>query len=165
VFGDLVRVQRCQLHKRRNVVDHLPKSLRRSVDRTMREAYKAKSALLARQRLQRLASWLERQGHTGAARSLREGLEETLTVLKLRLGETLRKTLSSTNPIESTIGAIRRVTRNVKRWRGGRMAERWVAVALFEAERGFRRIKGYRELARLREALAELGSESAREVA
>lgn len=156
VFGDLARVQRCQLHKRRNVAAHLPQHLQRSVGRTMREAYAAKSATLARQRLQRLASWLERQGHTGAARSLREGLEETLTVLKLRLSETLRKTLSSTNPIENTIGSIRRVTRNVKRWRGGRMAERWVAVALLEAERGFKRIKGYRDLSRLREALAQL---------
>lgn len=156
VFGDSVRVQRCQLHKRRNVRDHLPKELQPRVDRLMREAYGSASFGLAQRRLEQLARWLEREGHSGAAGSLREGLDETLTVLRLKLPEALRKLLVSTNAIENTIGSIRKTTRNVKRWRGGDMVLRWAALALCEAEARFHRVKGHQHLAALELALATL---------
>lgn len=110
---------------------------------------------LSRKRLKSLVSWLEGEGHDGAASSLREGLEESLTVVSLGLSDTLRRSLSSTNAIENTLGTVRRVTRDVKRWRGGDMARRWTAIGLNEAAKGFRRIKGYRELPKRLQALAD----------
>ena len=107
----------------------------------------------ARKRLRSLASWLERNGEDGAAASLREGLEETLTVLKLGLPPTLRRTFATTNPIENMNGTVRRVTRNVKRWRGGAMVRRWTALAMLTAQKRFRRIKGHRDLPVLLRAL------------
>ena len=98
-------------------------------------------------------SWLETNGHEDAAASLREGLEETLTVVKLDLPLTLRRSLATTNSIENLVGSIRRVTRNVKRWRGGDMIRRWAALGLFNAAKRFRRIKGYREMPKLVAAL------------
>jgi transposase-like protein len=154
VFGDAICVQRCQLHKRRNVRDHLPRELQARVDRLMVEAYKSESFTLAKRRLDQLARWLDREGHTGAASSLREGLDETLTVLRLKLPEALRRLLVSTNAIENMMGSIRRTTRNVKRWQGGDMKLRWLALALCEAEARFHRIKGHRHLAALAAALA-----------
>lgn len=153
VLGDRVVVQRCQVHKIRNVRDHLPKARRTYVARQMRTAFQSKSATTARRLLQQLVSWLERNGEDGAAASLREGLEETLTVLKLGLPATLGRTFSTTNAIENMNGTIRRVTRNVKRWRGGGMVKRWVAVAVCEAQRKFRRVKGNRDLPVLLRAL------------
>lgn len=153
VFGDRAVVQRCQLHKRRNVKGHLPEGCRTYVDRQMADAYRSKSAALARKRLQQLLSWLERNGHDGAAASLREGLEETLTVLKLNLPPALVRSLVTTNAIENLMGTIRRVARNVHRWRTG-MARRWAASGIQQAEKRFRRIKGYRELPKLLAALA-----------
>jgi transposase-like protein len=98
-------------------------------------------------------SWLETNGHEDAAASLREGLEETLTVVKLNLTITLRRSLATTNSIENLVGSIRRVTRNVKRWRGGDMIRRWAGLGLFNAAKRFRRIKGYREMPKLVAAL------------
>lgn len=158
VFGEQAVVQRCQLHKRRNVVDHLPEHLRARVDRLLREAYGQQDAGLARRRLRSLLGWLEREGHQGAAASLREGLEETLTILRLGLPATLRRTLSSTNPIENLLGAVRRLTDRIKRWRGGDMVCRWVATGLLEAEQRFRRIKGHRDLPKLASALRDLST-------
>jgi len=158
VFGEQAVVQRCQFHKRRNVVAHLPELLRARVDRLMREAYAEQDVALARRRLQSLHTWLDREGHQGAAASLQEGLEETLTVVRLRLPATLRRTLRSTNPIENLLGAVRRLVRRIKRWRGGDMVYRWSATALFEAEQRFRRIKGHDDLPKLAAALLDLPS-------
>ncbi len=149
VLGDLAVVQRCQVHKRRNLKDHLPKSRRTYVDRVMREAYGSTSAETARKRMRSLLSWLESNGHEDAAGSLREGMEETLTVLKLELSATLRRSLATTNAIENCLGTVRRVTRNVKRWKGGAMVRRWTATGLLTAQKRFRRIKGYRDLHQL----------------
>jgi len=130
VFGEKVAVQRCQQHKRRNVVEHLPVARQKTVDRMLVDAYKSESLKTARKRLQQLLSWLERNGEEDAAGSLREGLQETLTVWKLELPEALRRFFSTTNAIENVMGTIRRVSRNVKRWRHGAMAKRWTALGL-----------------------------------
>jgi len=158
VLGDLAVVQRCQIHKRRNLKDHLPKTAQAYVDRVLREAYGSTSVDTARKRLRSLLSWLESNGHEDAAGSLREGMEETLTVLKLELPPSLRRSLATTNAIENMLGTVRRVSRNVKRWKGGRMVRRWVAIGLVTAQKRFRRIKGHRELPAL---VAVLGSKAA----
>jgi putative transposase len=153
VFGDLVVVQRCRVHKKRNVLDHLPQSRRAHVARALAEAWGSDSAELARRRLKALLQWLERNGESGAAASLREGMEETLTVLKLGLPAGLRSFLITTNAIENLIGSARRTSRNVTRWRSGDMISRWAAVGLLQAEQRFRRIRGYRYLPVLKRAL------------
>jgi transposase-like protein len=165
VFGDRAVVQRCQVHKRRNVRDQVSVARRPYVQRLMNEAYRSQSAETARGRLRQLASWLENNGEPGAAASIREGLEETLTVLKLRLPKTLQRTLATTNPVENINGAIRRVTRNVKRWRNGpsQMITRWAALGIAEGARRFRRIKGHKDLPILVNALRAL--DQAREAA
>lgn len=155
VLGDAAVLQRCQVHKRRNVLDQLPETKRLYVGRIMSEAYQAATADTARKRLKQLISWLDSNGEVGAAASLREGLEDTLTVLKLVLPPTLRRTLATTNPIENMNGTVRRVTRNVKRWRP-KMVLRWTALGVQEAGRRFRRIKGHRDLAVLVRALHAL---------
>ncbi len=154
VFGDLALIQRCQVHKTRNVRDHLRKDRQLRVGRLMNDAYRSASADTARKRLRSLVSWLERNGEDGAANSLREGLEETLTVLKLKLPSTLSRSLSTTNPIENMIGSVRTVTRNVKRWRDGDMARRWTALGVLHAQDGFRKIKGHKDLPMLIRTLA-----------
>lgn len=156
VFGDQVLIQRCQLHKMRNVNDHLPKKAQGWVLGQMRQAYRAPRADSARRQMQRLISWLERNGHDDAASSLREGLEETLTILKLKLPSTLTRSLSTTNAIENLMSAIRRTTRRVSRWENGSMIRRWVGMAVLEAQKRFRRLKGHREMPLLFEALDRL---------
>lgn len=158
VLGNLAVVQRCQIHKRRNLKDHLPKAARPYVDRVLREAYGSTSADTARKRLRTLLSWLESNGHEDAAGSLREGMEETLTVLKLELPPSLRRSMATTNAIENTMGTVRRVSRNVKRWKGGVMVRRWVAIGLVTAQKRFRRVKGHRELPALVAVLRSKGS-------
>jgi len=153
VFGDLVMVQRCQVHNKRNVLDHLPQSRKAHVARALSAAWASDSAELARRRLKPLLQWLERNGENGAAASLREGMEETLTVLKLELPAPLRGFLVTTNAIENLIGSARRTSRNVTRWRSGDMISRWAAVGLLQAEEHFRRIRGYRHLSLLKRAL------------
>jgi len=167
VLGDLAVIQRCQLHKRRNLESHLPQSRRSYVVTTMIQAYQSKSAELARKRLRALASWLERAGYEQAAGSLREGMEETLTVLKLGLPSSLQKSLATTNAIENLMGSIRRVSRNVKRWRSGDMTTRWTALGIVTAEKKFRRIKGYRNMDTLLHVLRskELSFDNAHEAA
>ena len=121
----------------------------------LRRAYRAASADAARRQLTALATWLERNGHADAAASVREGLEETLTVLKLGLPPRLRRFFATTNCIENLIGTLRHVTRNIKRWRDGDMRRRWVGLGLLRrAPTRFRRIKQHGELSALVTALA-----------
>jgi transposase-like protein len=156
VFGDFAVIQRCQVHKMRNVRDHLPKTPQAWVLSQMREAYRAPGVEAARRQLQRLIAWLDRNGYDDAAASLREGLEETLTVLRLRLPRALTRSLSTTNAIENLMSAIRRTTRRISRWRNGSMIRRWVGMAVLEARKRFRRLKGHSEMPLLVEALGRL---------
>ena len=153
VFGDRAIVQRCQVHKARNVRDHLPEARRAYVARQMRAAYNSKTATTAKKLLMQLVSWLDSNGEDGAAASLREGLDETLTVLKLGLPLTLCRTFSTTNAIENMNGTLRRVMRNVKRWRNEAMMRRWVAFGVADAARRFRRVKGHAHMPSLTAAL------------
>jgi putative transposase len=145
VFGERAEVQRCQIHKRRNVKDHLPENCLKDYDRRIRNAYAMTNYAEAKAELEKIIRQLERI-NPSAAHSLEEGLEETLTVHRLGVGVLLRRTLSSTNPIESCLSTVERVARNVKRWREGDQSLRWTATGLLEAEKRFRRVKGYREL-------------------
>ena len=145
-------IGRCQLHKIRNVRDHLPQKMRGLVEQRMRAAYQADSALEAEALLLALAKELDKT-HPGAANSLREGLHETLTVLRLGVPPILARTLRSTNAIESMISICRTHTRNVKRWRDGQMVLRWCAAGMAEASKQFHRVKGHLHLPVLREAL------------
>jgi transposase-like protein len=160
VFGDAAVVQRCQLHKGRNLDAVVPKARQAYVRAALRRAYRAASVGAARRQLTALAAWLERNGHADAAGSVREGLEETLTVLKLGLPPALRQFFATTNCIENLIGTLRRVTRNIKRWRDGDMRRRWIGLGLLRAAEGFRRIKHHRELGVL---VAALGAAPAAE--
>jgi putative transposase len=146
VFGDRAIVQRCQVHKARNVRDHLPESRRAYVARQMRDAYGSTTAATAKRKLMQLASWLDSNGEDSAAASLREGLDETLTVMRLELPGTLRRTFATTNAIENLNGSLRRVARNVKRWKDEAMIRRWVALGVAEAQKGFRRVKGFKNM-------------------
>lgn len=153
VFGRLAVVQRCQVHKERNVTEHLPEHRRPQVVRVLRQAYLQTTKVdLARRQLEQLADSLEND-HPGAAASVREGLEETLTLHRLGLTGPLYRTLRSTNPIENLNGTVAHHTRNVRRWRGGRMILRWVAMALAEAERHFHRVRGCKDMKHLVAAL------------
>ncbi|MDO0972964.1 IS256-like element IS1295 family transposase [Mycolicibacterium frederiksbergense] len=145
-------IQPCQMHKVRNVKDHLPQRLRTTVGRRMTDAYHAGSALEAEAALLALAKELDRT-HPSAAASLREGLDETLTVLRLGVPPTLARTLRSTNCIESMISVCREHAGNVKRWRDGQMALRWCAAGMVEAGKQFRRVNGHLHLPALRAAL------------
>jgi hypothetical protein len=145
-------VHRCQQHKIRNVRDKLPEKLRTVVEKRMRAACHAGSAAGAEALLTALARELER-AHPGAAASLREGLPETLTILRLGVPPTLARTLHSTNPIESMIEICREHSKNVKRWRDGTMALRWCAAGMLEADHQFRRVNGHLHLPKLRAAL------------
>jgi putative transposase len=151
-FGTYGIIQRCREHKRRNVLDHLPQAERMFVSRKLNKAWSEPDAKRAESQLRALAKQLALK-HPGAAASLLEGLEETLTVTRLGLSGSLLDTFKTTNPIESMISIARKVTGNVKRWRNGRMAMRWTAAGLLDAEKRFRRVKGYREMVILRRAL------------
>ena len=143
---------RCQLHKLRNVRDHLPEKMRGPVEKRIRAAYHADSALEAQGLLEALAKELDKT-HPGAASSLREGMAETLTVLRLNVPPTLARTLRSTNAVESMISISRDHARNVKRWRDGQMALRWCAAGMVEASKQFRRVNGHLHLPALRTRL------------
>jgi transposase-like protein len=144
-FGEAAVVQRCQIHKRRNVVDHLPVHRRAWARTGLQRVYHSGDAAGARRGLERLATGLERQ-YPSAAASLREGLEETLTVLTLPIGETLRRALATTNTAESLISQFRAVHRHVTRWRGRHMALRWAIVGVNQAAKRFRRFRGHHDL-------------------
>jgi transposase-like protein len=151
-FGDYALVQRCQVHKKRNVVDLLPEHARPHVRKVMQDAYALDDYDKAKAQLERLAKSLDEQ-HPGAAASLREGLDETLTVLSLGIGPTLRKSLATTNPIESTFSTVRRVSRRVTRWQSGTMALRWALAGTMEAEKTWRRLMGKADMPKLVSAL------------
>jgi transposase-like protein len=148
VFGERALVHRCHRHKERNVCDLLPERDRPQVLAKIRGAWALKDPDLAEQRLELLASELQRTWPDAAA-SLREGMPETLTLMRLRITGGLTKTLCSTNPCESMIEIVRRTQRNVKRWQDGDMRKRWTAAGMLAAEQQFRRIIGYRDLAKL----------------
>jgi len=163
MFGTNVTVQRCQQHKRRNVLAHLPKEHQHSIDARISAAYKMADYDDAKKSLELTVRYLEKLNPSAAA-SLREGLEETLTVHKLEVAGLLRKTLQTTNPIESCFSVSRTITGRVKRWRGDDMVQRWAVSSLLRAEKNFRRIKGYREIPKLIAAL-QLRSIDRKEVA
>jgi putative transposase len=140
-WRDRVLIHRCREHKIRNVLSHLPKKYHEEVRQKLRSAYKMKDHKEALEAVQAVLRYLERINEA-AAGSLREGMEETLTVHKLGLPDDLRRSLLTTNPIESAYSRYRDVTGNVKRWRNGDQKRRWVATALWEAQRSFRRVKG-----------------------
>ena len=148
VFGENALIQRCQRHKERNVCDLLPDQDRDLISGRLRSIWALEDHHLARERLELLASELDRSW-PDAGSSLKEGMEETLTLVRLGITGTLAKTLSSTNPIESMIGIARVTQRNVKRWQDGDMRRRWTAAGMLQAEQQFRRIAGYRDLAGL----------------
>jgi putative transposase len=150
-FGPAALIHRCHVHKLRNILEHLPEGQRPWVRAIVARAYKAEVAT-ARRLLQDLARRLEDR-HPSAAASVREGLEETLTILTLGLSDRLRQSLATTNAIESLISRTRHVKRNVKRWRGGQMVLRWTAAAILEAVKGFRRLKGHKDMPKLVAAL------------
>ena len=152
-FGQLALIQRCQEHKRRNVIEHLPKDMHASVGRALRDAWDGSNPALAKRQLQRLVASLQAK-HPGAAASLREGLEDTLTVQALGIEGALYRTLRTTNPIENLNGSIAHFARNVKRWKDGQMTLRWVAGALSDAQQRFRKLRGHREMKTLLAALA-----------
>jgi putative transposase len=152
VFGERALVQRCQVHKRRNVREHLPKELHVSVGKAMHDAYASTSVAAAKKRLLTLAKQLEAD-HPGAAASLREGLDETLTVKGMKLPPALERTLSTTNMIENLNGGVRDVIGRVKRWRGGGMILRWVGAAVIERSTSFRALRGHKGMKHLVAAL------------
>ena len=145
VLGVHTPVQRCIRHKERNVLEHLAERDRPPVKRRLRQAWALDDHAAALERLRGLAAELD-GSHPGAAASLREGLEETLTVTRLGVRGSLKKTLASTNPCESMIDTVKRTSRNVKRWQNGDMCLRWTAAGMLEAERQFRRIIGHPKL-------------------
>jgi len=151
-FGSRALIQRCRQHKKRNVTDALPERMRSQVNSAMSQAYASGEVKRARQLLENLARSLERS-HPGAAASLREGLDETLTVMRLELPENLERVLSSTNLIENLFSRVREMARRVRHWQGGAMILRWCAAGVLEAEHNFRKVAGYRSLAKLDAAL------------
>lgn len=151
-FGATALIARCQVHKLRNILEHLPEGQRPWVRAIVARAYKQAEVTTARRLLQDLARRLEDR-YPSAAASVREGLDDTLTMLTLGLSDRLRQSLATTNAIESLISRTRHVKRNVKRWRGGRMVLRWTAAAVLEAVKGFRRLKGHKDMPKLVAAL------------
>lgn len=151
-FGDAALVQRCQIHKTRNILEYLNDRQRPWAQAILRRAYQSADVKTAQRLLLDLARRLEAE-HPSAAESVREGLDETLTVLTLNLSARLRRSLATTNAAESLLSRTRHVKRNVKRWRGGQMMLRWVAAGVLEAVKGFRRLKGYADMPTLVAAL------------
>ena len=152
-FGRHTPIQRCQIHKARNVIERLPKPLHASVRKALRQAWELDDADKAERLLRNLARRLEHEA-PGVAASILEGLDEMLTVNRLALPAQLRRSLACTNSIENMMGTVRRVCRNVKRWRNAVMALRWTAAGMMEAAKGFRRLKAHKYLPTLRAALA-----------
>jgi transposase-like protein len=162
--GEVGVVHRCHVHKGRNVLEHLPDAMRPRVKKAIDDAYGLTDTGLATRRLEQLAAGLDRS-HPGAAASLREGLDETLTLQRLGVSGALYRTLRSTNAIENLNCLVGHFTRNVRRWRDGRMLVRWIATALDEARRSFRRVRGYQDIPTLIAALDARTLDTEKEVA
>jgi putative transposase len=145
VFGQQVLIQRCQVHKMRNILDYLPKHKRDWMKRKLKKAWTSETAEEAIRQLRGLATGLQHE-HPDAAASLREGLEETVTILRLNVPGLLQKSLRSTNSIESSFSMVSKNIKNVKNWRNGTMVQRWVSAALLDAESRANRITGYRSM-------------------
>ena len=152
VFGDTALIQRCTLHKRRNIADHLPDKDKAWVDAKLVKAFGHPDPEQGLRNDKQLAAQLDKS-YPGAAASLREGLEEMFTVARLGIDGRLAKTLTTSNPVESMISIARTTNRNVTRWRDGQMVLRWTAAGMLNAERSFRRIKGYKQMPQLVNAL------------
>jgi transposase-like protein len=152
VWGRNALIQRCQAHKKRNVREHLPQKHWSELLRQLSAAYYGTDYDEALKQLKTTARWLDRLNPDAAA-SLREGMEETLTVIRLGVPDLLRKTLATTNPIESAFSVVQNVTARVKRWREGDMRQRWCTAGLLRAESKFHRVKGYRHMSQLLKAL------------
>jgi len=152
VFGANAAVQRCTVHKRRNVADHLPEAERGFIDTKLGRIFTNPDPAVGLRDAKALATALQRK-HPGAAASLREGLEDMFTVTRLGITGTLAKTLTTSNPIESMISIARTTNRNVTHWKDGQMVLRWTAAGMLNAERSFRRVKGYRQMPQLATAL------------
>jgi putative transposase len=152
VWGRRALVQRCRVHKQRNVIEHLPKGKQQQAIWRLRAAWAKADAREAERELRSVVRWLDEISPM-AARSLEEGLEETLTLQRLGLNELLARSLSSTNLIESCFSRTAEWTRRVRRWRSAKMVLRWSAAALLVAEAGFRRVRGYRHMHQLEAAL------------
>jgi putative transposase len=160
-FGENAPIQRCQVHKARNILDRLPRHLHAPTRRALRQAWELDDAEKAERLLRNLARSLEREA-PGVAAAILEGLDEILTVVRLGLPRELRRSLACTNIIENMLGSVRRVCRNVKRWRDASMALRWTAAAMLEAAKGFRRLKAKSQLPQLRAALLAYQRKSSR---
>jgi putative transposase len=152
VFGASAAIQRCTVHKRRNVADHLPEGERGWVDTKLGRIFANPDPAAGLRDAKALATALARK-HPGAAASLREGLEEMFTVTRLGITGTLARTLSTSNPIESMISIARTTNRNVTHWRDGQMVLRWTAAGMLNAQRSFRRVRGYKQMPPLVAAL------------
>jgi putative transposase len=151
-FGREALIQRCQIHKARNIMERLPKPLHAAVRRVLRQAWELDDADKAEKLIRNLARRLEHDA-PGVSASILEGLDEILTVTRLGLPKELRRALACTNIVENVMSTVRRVCRNVKRWRSASMALRWTAAAMQEAAKGFRRLKAHKQLPALRAAL------------
>jgi putative transposase len=154
-FGKETPIQRCPVHKARTITERLPKSLHAAVRKTLRQAWELDDAIKAERLVRSLARRLEKDW-PGISATILEGLEEILCVVRLGLPQDLRRSLACTNIIENMNGTIRQVTRNVKRWRDASMALRWTAAGMMEAKKGFRRLKAYKQLPKLRDVLMTL---------
>jgi transposase-like protein len=155
LFGASAEIQRCHAHKERNILSHLPKDRHQVVRMRLRAAWKMKGYEEAKSELLRLVRYL-RDLNPSAARSLEEGMEETLTLHRLEIPEALRRVLRTTNMIESAFSMTRKYCRNVKRWRPGDMAARWAGTMLLEAHKRFRRLRGHRSMPRVLEILGRV---------
>ena len=151
-FGRAALIQRCQIHKARNIMERLPKPMHATVRRVLRQAWELDDADKAEKLIRNLARRLDHHA-PGVSASILEGLDEILTVTRLGLQKELRRALACTNIVENVMSTVRRVCRNVKRWRSASMALRWTAAAMQEAAKGFRRLKAHKQLPALRAAL------------
>jgi putative transposase len=154
-FGKHTPIQRCQIHKGRNIMERLPKHLHATVRRALRQAWELDDVVKAEQLIRNLARRLEQEA-PGVSETILEGIDEILTVVRLKLPMQLRRSLACTNIIENMMGTIRRVCRNVKLWRNAAMALRWTGAAMQEASKGFRRLKAHKQLPVLRAALVAI---------
>jgi len=152
IFGKNTPIQRCQVHKARNIIERLPKHLHASVRKALRQAWELNDAEKAEKLIRNLARRLEHEA-PGVSASILEGIDEILTVTRLKVPAELRRSLACTNIIENVNSTIRRVCRNVKRWRDAKMALRWTGAAMLEAAKGFRRLKAHKQLPMLKAAL------------